>query len=100
VVVEVDTGKILEGCGAGGEMSKNFMRKRLPETDPITDEQRDYWVKEFQTIIKEIAKKEQEYDCPIHGKCGGTDGECSCELEKHYDPYWWMKITEVPFTTA
>lgn len=20
------------------------------------------------------------------------DGECSCELEKAYDPYWWMKI--------
>lgn len=55
-------------------MSKNFMRKRLPETDPITDEQRDYWVKEFQTIIKEIEKKEQEYACPIHGKCEG--GEC------------------------
>jgi len=28
------------------------------------------------------------------------DGGCSCELEKHYDPYWWMKMIEVPFTTA
>lgn len=29
------------------------------------------------------------------------DGECSCELEKHYDPYWWKKMQfKVPFTTA
>ena len=29
------------------------------------------------------------------------DGECSCELETHYDPYWWTKTQfKVPFTTA
>lgn len=29
------------------------------------------------------------------------DGECSCALEKVYDPYWWMKIEpRLPFTTA
>lgn len=22
---------------------------------------------------------DDETDCPIHGKCGGTDGECSCK---------------------
>jgi hypothetical protein len=38
-----------------------------------------------------------------HCACGQVwgHGECSCHLEKIYDPYWWEKqYRRVPFTTA
>ena len=49
--------------------------------------------------IDDLCDKGHTQHCACRQVWG--DGECSCELEKHYDPYWWIKeYSAVPFTTA
>lgn len=49
--------------------------------------------------IDSLVAQGHTYHCACRQVWG--DGECCCDLEQRYDPYWWMKLGQmVPFTTA
>jgi hypothetical protein len=71
------------------------------EQTTVTNADWGLWKAEHADDMKRITEFEQQghtRHCACRQVWG--DGECSCALEKHYDPYWWMKITRPPFTTA
>jgi hypothetical protein len=69
---------------------------------PVTNADWEAWKAEHGDDLKridELVARGHTRHCACRQVWG--DGECSCELEKVYDPYWWMKIEAgVPFTTA
>jgi len=61
-----------EYCKDGDEIVSGW---RLEDSDPRPIYSR-HEIESTPDVLRALGMEEEEYDCPIHGKCGGTDGEC------------------------